>query len=170
MGRSLVLNVTYEPISVVSRRRALLLLLADKADCLHESGDVIRSERLVVALPSVVRLRYFVKVPYLRRAPLHRRALFARDEHVCQYCGGAAEGIDHVQPRSKGGAHVWENVVACCRPCNVRKGDRLLSELPLMALRHKPTVPDALSWISMSVQQVPGEWSAFLPDGLSASA
>ena len=170
MGRSLVLNVTYEPISVVSHRRALVLVLGEKADPLHNTSEVIRSERQSFSMPSVVRLRYFVKVPFRRRAPLHRRALFSRDGHVCQYCSAPAEGIDHVVPRSKAGGHRWENVVACCRPCNVRKGDRLLSDIPSMKLARVPSAPEALSWVAMSVPEIPVEWRAFLPEGLSESA
>lgn len=170
MGRALVLNVTYEPISVVSQRRALVLTLADKADSIHETDEVARSERLTVALPSIVRLRYFVKVPYRRRAPLHRRALFSRDSHACQYCGSPAEGIDHVVPRSRGGPHLWENVVACCRPCNVHKGDKMLSDLSTMKLTRSPMAPDALSWVAMSVTHIPLEWTQYLPEGLSATA
>src|SRR5687768_1819494 len=119
MSRALVLNASYEPLGVVTVRRAVVLVLSQKADVLHDTGDVLRSERLVVKVPSVIRLRYFVKVPFRRRAALNRRAVFARDDHRCQYCGAAAESIDHVVPRAKGGLHEWENVVAACRPCNV---------------------------------------------------
>ena len=170
MGRALVLNVTYEPISVVSERRAMVLVLSDKADTLHDTGRRVRSEHEEYLLPSVIRLRYFVRVPFRRRAPLHRRALFARDGHRCQYCGAGADGIDHVIPRSRGGEHVWENVVACCRPCNIRKGDRLLRDLPSMSLATKPAAPSAMSWVAMSVPSVPDEWTSYLPEGLRATA
>ena len=92
-------------------------------------------------MPSVIRLRTFVKVPFRRRAPLNRRGIFARDDQRCQYCGAAAESIDHVIPRSRGGQHSWDNVVAACRPCNVRKRDRLLPETtmrPAPQPRHAP--------------------------------
>jgi len=170
--RALVLNVTFEPISVVTQRRAMVLVLGGKADSVHETDRVFRSERSSIALPSVVRLSYMVKVPYRRRAPLHRRALFVRDFHACQYCGAAAEGIDHVVPRSRGGEHTWENVVACCRPCNVRKGDRYLSEIVGMSLKVAPSAPAAMSWVSMSVPNVPPEWGTYLPGlgGLPESA
>ena len=67
-----------------------------------------------------------MRVPYRNRVPLSRRAVFARDGHRCQYCNRAAENIDHVVPRSRGGPHTWDNVVASCRACNARKEDRLL--------------------------------------------
>lgn len=156
-----MLNATYEPIGVVSARRALILALAEKVDVLAESADLFASERLVLAAPSVVRLRYFVKVPYQRSAPLNRKAVFARDHGKCQYCGNGAESIDHVVPRSRGGEHVWENVVACCRRCNTTKANRLLSECP-MVLRCKPGVPTRLAWVTVAAGRVPDSWSPYL--------
>lgn len=161
MSRALVLNATYEPLSVVSSRRATVLLLSEKADLVSPSGRQFHSEHLVVEVPSVVRLRQFVKVPFRRRAALNRRSVFARDEHRCQYCDGPAESIDHVIPRAKGGQHVWENVVAACRPCNVRKRDRLLHETT-MTLRATPAAPRGFSWISILVGSVPDDWHEFL--------
>ena len=128
MQSALVLNATYEPLSVVPVRRAVCLVLSEKAEILHDDGTELRSARRCVARPLVVRLRYVVKVPYHRRTALSRRAVFARDDHRCQYCGGQADSIDHVMPRSRGGEHVWENVAAACRPCNLRKRDRTPDE------------------------------------------
>ena len=167
MSRALVLNASYEPLGVVTVRRAVVLVLSEKADVLHDTGDVLRSERLVVKVPSVIRLRYFVKVPYRRRAALNRKAVFARDDHRCQYCGAAAESIDHVVPRAKGGQHEWENVVAACRPCNVRKRDRLLEETT-MVLRRRPTAPRELTWILVAVGSVPAHWEPYRQPALSA--
>jgi len=168
MSRALVLNATYEPLCVVPSRRAVVLVLDHKAELLHDTGECLHSEHLTVAVPSVVRLRQFVKVPFRRRAPLNRRGIFARDGHSCQYCGGAAESIDHVIPRSRGGEHVWDNVVAACRPCNVRKRDRLLTETS-MALRLRPTTPRELTWVTVAVGEVPTLWVPYLrPATLSA--
>jgi 5-methylcytosine-specific restriction endonuclease McrA len=161
MSRALVLNASYEPLAVVSYRRAVVLVLAEKADVLHDTGEHLHSARLTLAIPSVIRLRQFVKVPYRRRAPLNRRAVFARDAHRCQYCGGPAESIDHVVPRSRGGRHEWENVVAACRPCNVRKRDRLLHETS-MHLRRPPMVPRELTWVVVAVGRVPATWEPYL--------
>ena len=72
MSRALVLNATYEPLCVVPSRRAAVLVLEHKADMLHDTGETLHSERLTLAVPSVIRLRYFVRVPYRRRAPLNR--------------------------------------------------------------------------------------------------
>lgn len=168
MSRALVLNATYEPLCVVPSRRAAVLVLGSKADVLHDTGEALHSERLVVPVPSVIRLRQFVKVPYRRRAPLNRRGVFARDGHRCQYCTGAAESIDHVIPRSRGGEHTWENVVAACRSCNVRKRDRLLHETT-MVLRTRPTTPREMTWVAVAVGTVPQHWERYLhPAMLSA--
>ena len=168
MSGALVLNATYEPLCVVPSRRAAVLVLAERADILHDTGEALHSEHLTVAVPSVIRLRTFVKVPFRRRAPLNRRGIFARDAHRCQYCGATAESIDHVIPRSKGGEHAWENVVAACRPCNVRKGDRLLATTA-MVLRRPPRVPLGLSWVVVAVGSVPEQWEPYLrPATLSA--
>ena len=161
MGRALVLNVTHEPLSIVSTRRAVVLVLDEKADVLHATGEELRAERIRVPVPSVIRLRSFVRVPYRRRAPLTRRAVFVRDGHACQYCGRRAESIDHVIPRSRGGRHVWENVVACCRRCNTAKRDRLLEDTP-MRLDRPPAAPRHLSWVAVSVGHVPEAWARYV--------
>lgn len=163
-----MLNATYEPLGVVPRRRAVVLVLAHRAEVLHDTGLAMHSENLTVPVPSVIRLRTYVKVPFRRRAPLNRRGVFARDGHRCQYCEGAAESIDHVIPRSKGGEHVWENVVAACRAYNVRKGDRLLASTT-MQLRRPPAAPHERTWVVVAVGSVPADWEPYLsPATLSA--
>lgn len=160
--RTLVLNVTYQPLSITTVRRALLLVLSGKADVVHTRPGAIRSSRMSVPAPSVVRLTYHARAPYRRRAPLHRRAVFARDAHRCQYCGNRAECIDHIHPRSRGGEHTWENVVACCRTCNVGKGDSLLSE-GRYRLRRTPYAPEPLAIVAAMRSDAPMEWTDYLP-------
>ena len=138
--RALVLNATFEPLGIVSSRRAVLLVLDTKAELIHATERVFRAERVTVPEPSVVRLVRYVKVPYNYRVAVNRRTVFARDGGRCQYCGASAENLDHVIPRSKGGPHTWENVVAACRPCNTRKEDRLPHEAG-MTLRSTPVAP-----------------------------
>ncbi len=161
MGQALVLNATYEPISVVPGRRAMVLVLAGKADVVHASDEPVRSERLTLAVPSVVRLRYYVRIPFGRRSALSRRGVFARDGHRCQYCGGRAESIDHVLPRSRGGRHTWDNVVAACRRCNSAKRDHLLQETS-MRLAAAPSEPPPSAWVTLSVPHVPASWEPYL--------
>jgi 5-methylcytosine-specific restriction endonuclease McrA len=161
MTRALVLNATFEPLCVISDRRAVVLVLGETAEMLHASDAVMHSPRIVIAVPSVVRLRRYVRVPYRWNTPLNRRSVFARDEHRCQYCGGPAESIDHVVPRSRGGDHIWENVVAACRPCNVRKRDRMLHETSMRLLR-MPSVPRGSSWLTFALGVIPETWTPYL--------
>jgi len=161
MSQSLVLNATYEPLCVVSSRRALLLVLDAKAELVHATERFFRAERFSIAEPSVVRLSYYVKVPYQARIALNRRAVFARDGHRCQYCGATAENIDHVIPRSKGGPHAWDNVVAACRPCNTAKRDRMLEDSG-MKLRRSPSVPRERTWILAASGAVRPDWEQYL--------
>lgn len=161
MRSALVLNVTYEPLSIVSSRRAVCLVLADKAELVDDDGTAVHSARLSVPTPLVIRLRYLVKVPFQRRSSLSRRAVFARDDHRCQYCGEQADSIDHVLPRSRGGPHSWENVAAACRPCNLRKRDRTPEEAG-MRLARAPHIPREGAWMAMSVQRVPEAWKPYL--------
>jgi len=161
MRSALVLNASYEPLSVVPARRAACLVLADKADILADDGTPIRSPTIVIASPLVIRLRYMVKVPFHRRTALSRRAVFARDDHRCQYCGGTADSIDHVMPRSRGGPHSWENVAAACRPCNLAKRDRTPEEAG-MRLARPCHAPRTHSWVVVSVTRVPEAWKPYL--------
>jgi 5-methylcytosine-specific restriction endonuclease McrA len=157
-----------EPLCVVSSRRALVLVLTGKAELLHDTGVPYRSERMAIPSPSVIQLRRYVRVPYRRRATLTRRGVFIRDDHTCQYCARPAENIDHVHPRSRDGAHEWENVVAACTRCNSRKGDQTLSEAG-MVLARRPFAPKAAFWMVVAVGRVKPEWELYLGDALHAA-
>jgi len=162
-----VLNATYEPLTVVSVRRAVVLVVGNKAELVHAREQRWHSERMALPIPTVIRLRRFVRVPYRRRIALSRRAVFARDLNRCQYCGSAAENLDHVLPRSRGGLHTWENVVAACRPCNARKGDRTPHEAEML-LRTSPTPPREHGWLLVGLGSPPHpSWDAYL--GAAAS-
>jgi 5-methylcytosine-specific restriction endonuclease McrA len=138
--RVLLLNATHEPLAIVTGRRALVLILAGKAECLVERDRGAHSPTLVLAVPAVVRLHRFVRVPYQPATAVTRTGVLRRDRRSCAYCGGRADTIDHVVPRSRGGGHSWENCVACCVRCNSRKADRLLDELG-WSLRFRPSAP-----------------------------
>jgi 5-methylcytosine-specific restriction endonuclease McrA len=159
VDRALVLNASYQPICVVPARRAVVLVLKEKADVLVEGPTLMRGATLSLQTPSVIRLRYFVKVPIRARAALSRRAVFVRDDHACQYCGANAENLDHVIPRSRGGEHVWENVVAACRRCNAKKENRLLSDVGLTLARRPSPPPNGFS---LAMGRLEPGWEPYL--------
>ena len=131
MASALLLNASYEPLNVISTRRAMGLVLAGKADLLEEGAGRWRSASQSFPVPLVLRLRYMVQIPFSARVPLNRRTLNIRDNGACQVakCGKRGTTIDHVVPRSRGGRHVWTNVALMCSGHNLRKSDRLLGEL-----------------------------------------
>lgn len=128
MSRCLLLNGNYEPLHVISSRRAILLALAGTVTIVADSEDIFHSASQEFVVPSVVALNRFIKLPRPRSITLSTRSVLARDGHRCAYCGEKADTIDHVIPRSKGGKHDWMNVVACCKLCNSAKGNKFLGE------------------------------------------
>ena len=160
MGHALVLNATYEPLCVVSARRALLLVLMQKATAVEDSDLVVHSASFAVLAPAVVRLNRYVRIPYRGPVPLTRRAVFARDGGRCVYCGNAASSIDHVVPRSRGGRHEWSNVVSACRRCNHVKADRAVSELG-WRLR-PPQEPAGTAWRILGTGRSDPCWAPYL--------
>lgn len=137
----LVLNASYEPINICGARRALVLVLKGVARTEEELGPTLRAQHSRVSMPSVIRLLEYRRIPYQTRA-LSRKNILLRDRNTCQYCGVVlAPGeltLDHVIPRSRGGASTWENLVACCHECNRRKGNRMLNEIDDMKLMREP--------------------------------
>ena len=136
----LVLNATYEPVNVCAARRAIILVLNGAARAEEEASGIVRSARLAMRIPSVIRLLEYRRIPHQARA-LSRKNILLRDRNACQYCGQTLVSgeltLDHVLPRSLGGKSAWENLVACCHPCNNRKGDRM-PEIAGMKLLRTP--------------------------------
>ncbi len=139
MSQVLVLNASFEPLNITTWQRATVLMLKGKAESLEE--DARHEIRKKIKLPTVIRLRYFIKVPY-RELTLNKKNLIQRDNFCCQYCGykGKELSIDHVIPRSRGGKDTWENVATACIACNIKKGCRTPKEAN-MPLRNKPHKP-----------------------------
>lgn len=163
---TLLLNATYEPLCVVSSRRAIVLVLAHKAEPVDVSDVFCHAELVALPVPVVVRLTRYVRVPYPAQVPLSRRAVFTRDGSTCVYCGAPATSIDHVWPRSRGGTHSWDNVVAACRRCNHTKADRSLAELG-WTLPHPPVAPSGSAWRLLGHRAVDPRWRSWL--GLAES-
>jgi 5-methylcytosine-specific restriction endonuclease McrA len=159
----LVLNATFEPINVCTVRRAAVLLLKEKAEILEHASWELHAASLTLPRPVVIRLVRYVRVPRdTHRRKITRRAVFARDDWTCQYCGSRSNlTVDHVIPRSRGGSSTWENIVASCAPCNRRKGDRL----PQHANMHPastPKVPSPHIFIQVASPTIPSAWRQYL--------
>ncbi len=165
MSQVLVLNATYEPLNVVSVHRAILLLLKEKAEIVEAAEAWLRSERLVLPVPLVIRLVYYVRIPRRFSLPLSRRTVLARDQYTCQYCGAqpgkANLTVDHIVPRSKGGDTRWENVTTACGSCNRRKGNRTPEEAR-MPLQRQPRRPRYLALTLLEGASAPQVWNKYM--------
>ena len=144
---TLVLNASFEPLSTVTLRRAVVLVLQDKAvvEQAHP-GLRIRAAGVELPVPQVIRLCRYVRVPFRNGRRGRRRGVLIRDRHRCAYCGRRATTVDHVVPRSHGGGDTWLNTVAACAPDNHRKADRTPEQagMRLLAQPFEPTPADAL--------------------------
>ncbi len=160
--RTLVLNAGYEPLGVVSFRRAIMLVLNQKATILEQNDELkVRSATGEYELPSVILLARYVRVPGSRNIPVSRRGVLRRDSNRCAYCSKSATTIDHVQPKSRGGTDSWENRVACCLRCNNKKGDKTLAEIG-WTLSVTPRMPHGTSWIVRGADHAEPEWQSYL--------
>jgi 5-methylcytosine-specific restriction endonuclease McrA len=159
----LVLNATYEPINVCTVRRAVVLLLKEKAEMIERAEWELHSATSSVARPMVIRLVTYVRIPRdTHRRKITRRAVFARDDWTCQYCGSRSNlTVDHVVPRSKGGASSWDNIVASCAPCNRRKGNSLPRQAG-MRLQKQPRTPSPHVFIQVASPTIPAAWQQYL--------
>ena len=163
MQQVLVLNASYEPLNVTTVRRAHVLVFKGKAEVLEELKQPLRSASDTFQWPHVIRLVTYVRVPRAVQRKISRRALFARDNWRCVYCGTTAGRLtlDHVVPRSRGGDSVWENVVTSCAPCNLKKGNRLPEEIA-MELPARPRVPAPVLFIRLATPKIPQRWEQYL--------
>jgi 5-methylcytosine-specific restriction endonuclease McrA len=162
----LVLNSNYEPLNVCNARRAVSLLLLGKADIIVQRDESIMTVRGNVDSPAVLRMKYLVRRPH-PQLRLSRHAILARDNHTCQYCGakGKELTLDHVIPRWAGGPHTWDNLVCCCRKCNLKKADKTPQQAN-MKLARKPKRPSYVPYLSLPIYlkaQSRDEWRDFLP-------
>jgi len=163
----LVLNSTYEPVNVCSVRRAVVLLLKGKAETLETGEALLHSEHTSLPVPSVIRLKYYVRLPQTNRRRISRRAILARDGYRCQYCGSTHHlTIDHIIPRSRGGSTSWENVITSCAVCNVRKGSCLPWEVGMWPSR-KPRPPQPGDFVLASQRAVPEAWLPYLGEAIA---
>ncbi len=172
MTHVLLLNACFSPLRLISTKRAVCLILAEKAELIEEKPGRLRSESLDIAQPCVVRLRHYVQIPFRATVPLNRRTLMARDRGQCQFAGCDKPGttIDHLIPRSRGGRHEWGNVVACCASQNFQKADNTLEEMG-WSLKRPPHVPRGSMWLLIGMHMendVDPQWEAYLTPALAS--
>jgi 5-methylcytosine-specific restriction endonuclease McrA len=162
-GRVLILNQSYEPITVCSAKKAMILLILMKADLVEiDTERAVRSVSRVFPYPSVIRLATFVRFAH-RKVELSRKNLHKRDGHKCQYCGkkNVELTVDHIIPKSRGGGDTWENLVSACVSCNNKKGCRTPEEAS-MTLLSKPSRPHHILFMKQYLGKVDNTWKPFL--------
>lgn len=159
----LVLNANFEPVNVCDTRRAIVLLLAEKASLVINGRGEIKTINNSFPRPSVIRLQKMISRPR-PQLKLTRREVFRRDNYTCQYCGKKTSDltIDHVIPRHLGGKHIWNNVVAACPMCNHRKGGRKLEESNMHLFRQPGEPPSSAQYIFGRHLVDNTEWETFL--------
>ena len=162
----LVLNASYEPINICAARRAIVLVLKGLAMPEEENGHCLHAARVAMRVPSVIRLLEYRRIPHQTRA-LSRKNILLRDRNTCQYCGQImASGeltLDHVIPRSRGGASTWENLVACCHPCNRKKGNHMLVEISMKLLKEpRPFTLHTSRHIMRMIGRSDNKWRKYL--------
>jgi len=166
MESVLLLNQSYEPISVINWQKAISMLTLEKVEVIKEyDNKKIRSRYVILQMPAVVRLLKAFRRPR-KMVKFNKMNVLARDRWTCQYCNQKFSAgtltYDHVVPKSKGGKTIWENIVTCCSVCNGTKGNRLPQEAG-MKLRKRPTRPDWVPIFSASLShgRIPEVWKDF---------
>ena len=161
----LVVNQNYQPLNICRVRRAVVLLYQGKAEMLENGSVFIHSANYIFPLPSVIRLAYMIKRPWLERK-LTRLEVFNRDKYTCQYCGKETHQLtlDHIIPRYQGGEHVWGNVVSACIPCNRRKAGRTPEQAGMRLLNHPSRPRSSIPfYVPYHYLQTRNEWQKYLP-------
>ena len=163
----LVLNLNYVPINISTARRAIILVGKGKAELLEQRDGQVRTISQNVDVPSIIRLVYLVKRPFVP-SKLSKKEIFLRDQYTCQYCGIKSPELtlDHVIPRRQKGSHTWENVVAACSKCNLKKAGFTPEEARMKLLR-EPKIPQPNPYRMLQERVILDEWKPYLPWALS---
>ncbi len=167
MERTLLLNASFQPLKVISWRKAVILHFLDKVEIVEEYDREIRSVSQTIQLPAVIRLLKYVRLEK-RSVKLSRETVFQRDHFTCQYCAQRFPfhklTCDHVIPRSKGGKTSWDNLVTACLPCNTKKGSHPPEKVGI-SFRNKPMEPDWFQYLALSLNAANDHpaWRIYLP-------
>ena len=164
MGEVLVLNSTYQPLNLSSVARAVRLVLAGKAEVVHDRGRV-SSPTISFPLPSIIRMLYYIK-HRRKRVVLTKKNVLLRDDYKCGYCNDHIEAreatVDHIVPRALGGKATWENLVASCSLCNSRKRDRTPAQAKMPLLCKPPREPRFIPFVVIKKHTEDAEWAKYL--------
>jgi 5-methylcytosine-specific restriction endonuclease McrA len=159
----LVLNQNYEPLSVCSVKRAIVMVFLNRAEIIETlDGQKVHAVSTSIAVPSVVRLDSFIRVPH-KKIMLTRKNVIKRDGGICQYCGKRTSPmtVDHVIPKNLGGKDTWENLVGACAECNNRKGQRTPEQAGMKLLR-QPKRPSHITFIRQFIGVKDTSWKRYL--------
>ena len=159
----LVLNQSYQPLMVIGAKRAIILLLSNKSECIENYSDIIRSQSFSMSLPSIIRVNRYIHF-FRSEVLLNRLNILKRDNFTCQYCSKKSNSmtIDHIIPKNKGGKDTWSNLVAACSKCNTKKGDNLLEAMQMKLLK-KPKKPNYLFYFKQYINKdVEDSWKEYL--------
>lgn len=159
----MILNQSYEPLTVCNIKKAVVLIFLGKAELvLDDKRKQLRTVSDTFPWPSIIRLSYFVRVPY-KKVVLTRKNILRRDSYKCAYCGRSdiPLTIDHIVPKAKGGQDTWENLISACTICNNKKGDRSPGEAR-MDLLYKPFKPSHIMFIRNVVGKLDDNWKPYL--------
>lgn len=161
-SKVLLLNQNYEPMSVVTAKKAIILFYLQKVEIVERRDWMVRAQNVAIPLPSIVRLLCYVHIPR-KNVELSRRNILRRDNHRCQYCGTKRDPltVDHVIPRRQGGQDSWENLVTACVKCNNKKGNRT-PEQANMPLLKKPKRPHYLYFMQYLMGVSEESWKPYL--------
>jgi 5-methylcytosine-specific restriction endonuclease McrA len=162
-AKVLILNQSYEPLTICNIKKAVILIYLGKAELILEDGRKnLRSVSRVYPWPSIIRLSRFITIPY-KKVVLTRKNILRRDSYKCAYCGRSdlPLTIDHVLPKARGGTDSWENLVCACTSCNNKKGDRTPDEANLNLL-NKPFKPSHIMFIKNVVGKLDDNWKPYL--------
>jgi 5-methylcytosine-specific restriction endonuclease McrA len=171
VDEALLLNSTFMPLRIVSWRKAMILMALRKVEVVEEYNKEIHTVSLSIRLPSVIRLLKFIRARD-QEIRFTRYNIYLRDKGRCQYCGDRFSArdltYDHVIPRTRGGTATWENIVTCCRSCNLRKGGRTPHEAEMRLIR-LPRKPEWLPIfdVTMGIRGVPESWQDYLPGSIA---
>jgi 5-methylcytosine-specific restriction endonuclease McrA len=167
MDRTLLLNTTFEPLSVLDWKKAVVLLYLGKVEVIREYNREIKGVSLSIKQPAVIRLLRFVRNNNHVNAKFSRKNIFLRDDYTCQYCGEKYDPknltCDHIVPKSRGGINEWSNIVTSCMRCNLRKGDKLPDEVDMYP-RKRPTRPNGfyMLMLHVGVRVFPEHWKDYI--------